>query len=164
MKRIFLSFCLLLVFICCTHREITKKDEKIEMINENDILKIYYRLVEGIKNRSLEQILSCYSTESTYQYSELTGEKFVCYNNLKEVSNISQIKENYLYLFKKKRYDLIEYEIVSIDKNKNEPKIVFINAWENSDYDHYEIISFVLENEKYLISRHSIVKGEELKK
>jgi len=164
LKKIFLSFCFLIVIFCCTHREITKKDEKIEMINENDIIKIYYRLVEGIKNRSMEQILSCYSTESTYQYSKLTGENFVCYNDLKEVSNISQIKENYLYLFKKKRYDLIEYEIVSIDKNKNEPKIVFINAWENSDYDHYEIISFVLENEKYLINRHSIVKREELKK
>jgi hypothetical protein len=148
---------ILLIFFCCTtkNQNVIKEEHFIE---EDDIIKVYNRLIEGIKNRDINEISSCYMINSSYYYDENTGKKYICFNQKKYISGIENIILQYKFLFKSNILDKIEYEIISIDKNALTPKISFLNVWQNSDDDVIEIIEFEKVQNKYYISCHNIMK------
>ena len=136
----------------------SKNAAVIEQEDPDDILSVYYRLIEGIKYRNYDVILSCYSPDAEYSYDKNTGEKFKCYNNEKKVTGSEQIKEQYRYMFKKNILDRIEFEIIKADPDRKNPNIKYLNVWQNTDDDIVEMISFTRINGKYYISTHRVMK------
>jgi hypothetical protein len=156
LKKIMAFLFLALILTGCT----TKSKNVVEKDDSNDILEVYYRLIDGIKYRNFEKILSCYADDATYSYGQNTGEKYICFNNTKNIRGIDNIRLQYGYLFKRNILDKIEFEIIKVDANKSDPNIKFLNVWQNSDDDVIEIIEFKKIQDKYFISGHRILKKE----
>lgn len=150
---------IILVLICFLFSCNTIKQKIILENKDNfeDIKEVYYRLIDGIKNKDYEKISSCYSNNAIYGYDINTGINFLCYNKEKQISGIEDILIQYKFLFKKKSFNKIEYEIEKIDSNI--PLIKFINLWQNADDNLIEIIEFTKIDNKFYISKHILQKN-----
>lgn len=136
------------------YRVFYSKDDNIPLSKE-DMLIVYKRMIEGIKDRSINKILSCYSDSIKYAYDETT-KKALCYNGEKELEGKEELASQYGYLFKNKILDNIEFAIIDI--NESLLSISFINAWESSDHRFEQTIYFVENQGEYNIEKHIIHK------
>lgn len=145
---------IIITFISCAKNDVIK-EQKIEH-NEDDILRVYNGLVDGIAQKDVEKIMSLYEDGAVFTYSGLTRSKFVCFNGTKNVVGKPDVRKNYEYLIKNKAFDRIEYEIASLNKRAAYPEIVFLNAWDYSDYGHYEKLILTLIDGKFYIKEHLV--------
>lgn len=145
---------IIFTFISCAKNDVIK-ETKIEH-NEDDILRVYNVLVEGISKKDVEKIISLYEEDAVFGYSGLTRSKFVCFNGTKNVTGKQDVRKNYEYLIKNKAFDRIEYEIATLNKHTEYPEIVFLNAWDYSDYGHYEKLILKLTDGKFYIKEHLV--------
>lgn len=141
----------------CSHKETKEeppvKEPVVEKRGEaDDMLAVYNRLIEGIRRADLDKILSCYSAEGSYGYSDRIKKRFTCFDDNYEVRGINNIESQYRYLFKNRLLDRIEFDVRKVDES--ELSITFINAWARADYSVAETIYFELINDKYYIKRH----------
>lgn len=136
----------------------TTIEQKKSEIDEKDILEVFNKLVVSIKDRNMDGIASCYTDDAVFQYDSNTNNKFSCFNNHLSVNGVDSIIDQYKFMIKKRILDNIEFEVYAIDKNEGKPMLMFINAWQNSDYDVEERIFFKKVNGKYKIYLHLIGK------
>lgn len=141
----------------CLHKE-TKEEPVVEKPQPekrgeaDDMLAVYNRLIEGIRRADLDKILSCYSSEGSYGYSDRIKKRFTCFDDNYEVFGIANIESQYRYLFKNRLLDRIEFDVRKVDES--ELSITFINAWARADYRVAETIYFQRIDDKYYIKRH----------
>ena len=145
---------LVLSILSCSHKELKIDNGKYR---ENMLL-VYNRLVNGIKEHDITSILSCYDTEAVFEYSEGLPGRFVLFNKELKTAGMENIRQQYLYLFRERQLDQIEFDIKRIDDNKL--LITFINAWTYSDYRTAESIFFQVNSGKFNIIRHYIHRYE----
>ncbi len=169
MKIKYLIFIFIFFYFSCAHKDIKNDIDKIiekplvENDTTDDIELLYKRLIDSIINKKLDQIVSCYTEDAVFQYSDKVEKNITCFDGSKKVIGIENIKKNYEYLFRKRYLNIIEYEIVKIYKHTTPPKIIFINLWLNVEYDFYEIIECTIIDKKYYITNHTVVKGSEIR-
>ena len=132
-------------------------------VSKDDMLKIYNRLVNNIKTKDIDKIMSCYANDSCYYFSDATRPDFVCFNGEKRVDGAGEIRQNYENRFRRVKKDRIEYEVQKINTSPDDPYIIFVNAWDNADFSHYEMIHFVKEDGNLLIGTHKVVKAKEVR-
>ncbi|HNZ27943.1 MAG TPA: hypothetical protein PLG34_02665 [Spirochaetota bacterium] len=150
MKKLFVL--IIITLISCVKNDVIKEIKH----NEDDILRVYNILVDGISKKDVGKIISLYIDDANFRYSDLTRSKFACFNGTKSVNGKQDIKKNYEYLIKNKAFDRIEYEIASLNRQTEYPEIVFFNAWDYSDYGHYEKLVLTLIDGSFYIKEHAI--------
>lgn len=149
-------FCIFFI-ISCSHNE--KKETVVKEKKGNikdEMLAVYNKIIDGIKTRDLEQIISCYEKNSIFEYSNKIAHQFQCFNKESSIKGIDNITQQYQYFFENRPLDQIEFAIKEI--NEKEICITFINAWTYSDYRIAETIYLISQDNGYFIKKHEIRK------
>lgn len=141
----------------CSHKETKEESAALEPVPEkrgeaDDMLAVYRRLIEGIRHSDLDKILSCYSPQGSYGYSDKIKQNFTCFDDSYEVFGIGNIESQYRHLIRRRMLDRIEFDVRNVDET--ELSITFINAWARADYRVAETIYFERIEDKYYIKRH----------
>jgi ketosteroid isomerase-like protein len=132
--------------------------------SKKDMLAIYNTLVDNIKKRNVDAIMSCYAEDGSYYFSDMTRADFVCYNGTKRVNGADEIRANWTDRFRRIKKDRIEYEVQQVNTDPSDPYIIFVNAWDNADFSHYEMITFKkLDDGSLAIAEHKVVKSKEVR-